>query len=251
MTCPLCHGVFQVDRAHAGGDVQCPVCTQTVRLPQQLETAATDTAPPTSETPSAVESAQPAHSFPAPPPMPGDQPLPLKSPVEQLPPAPPAALSTSPASDAPPIPDAVPPVAQAPPADAESKLPRMTCGTCEHLFRVPMDAAGSQVYCPSCNAIVEVPSVLVETVETTNVDEVIAPEFQFQEGDQSAEEGGVRHLSREERATVRARRNAIMLVAGFLLLFSSIFVFQHYENVLMDIWERIGPAEEEEKSNEQ
>ncbi|MCG8584199.1 MAG: hypothetical protein MI757_05755 [Pirellulales bacterium] len=130
----------------------------------------------------------------------------------------------------------------------------MTCETCGHLFRVPLDAAGSQVYCPNCNEIVDVPSVLVETPEVEEVDPIVAPEFQFEDPDETAddvvERGGVRHLSREERAQSRARKNAIMLIVGFMMLFGAIFVLQANERFFMDLWEKYGAPPPEEKAGE-
>jgi DNA-directed RNA polymerase subunit RPC12/RpoP len=263
LACPLCEGVFQVESAHAGSEVACPHCAKAVRLPDELTPAASDAppVPPVPATPahddakSSGEASQAAHRFPVPPtatgdPSVSDAPPP---PVSFVGAAPPAPISNEATPEAPPVSRSPPPIPESTASDPDKHLPRLTCATCEHLFRVPLDTAGGQVFCPSCNAIVDVPNVLVEAVEVPDYDAVVAPEFQFEDVDETADgetfSDGIRHLSREERSKVRARRNLIMLVTGFLLLFGSIFILQHYQEFFMDLWERSGfaPVEQEQE----
>ena len=105
------------------------------------------------------------------------------------------------------------------------------------------------MHCPSCNAIVDVPLILVETPDVPEVDEIVAPEYQLSDTEETADEvierGGIRHLSREERAKIRGRKNLFMLVAGFLLLFGAAYLLQEKETFFMDLYDRIVPEAEE------
>ena len=288
LTCPLCAGVFQVDAAHAGSQVQCPHCTKAVTIPAELAQPAAvsqptqpiqqqpatsspapaqapggqpdmsppsmpDVSPPAPvDTPPSPSSSDPpaqaTFSFPAPPPIPGTEPATTSSAA----PEPTAAADPPLPADSAPPPNVVETPQPSEPVSLqrdEPTLARLSCDNCENPLRVPLEAAGGQVHCPTCNAVVDVPATLVEAPDVPDADEIVAPEYQFEDPDETAddvvEQGGIRHLTREERAKIRARKNLFMLVAGFLLLFGVTYLLQRYETFFMDLYDRIVPESEE------